>query len=422
MAGAAEAGAWQEWRRHWSVIIPCFLGIMLVTAHGYSMGVMILPLEEEFGWLRSQISAGLMIVALMALLAGPLVGGLVDRFGPRRIGLAGVLLYCSSLAGLSLATGNVLTWWGLWFVVALAGVSVMPVVWIAVLNAYFFKSRGLAMAIALSGTGMGAAVWPMLTNALVEGFGWRMAYVGLAGIGAVICFPAALILFREADGARRKSTVTTPKGGVSLAGDAPEARSQMRNPRFVKMAAAAVIFALANGTLTQNMVPVLVNDGLTPAKAAATAGLLGLGSITGRLVGGLLLDRYNANIVAAVSVILPIVTVALLLAMEGDQLWAAIACLVMGFAVGAELDCAAYLVGRHLGTLNFGALFGAINGMLIFGAAAAPVISNLVYDLVGSYDPVLVVLVPAFVVTAILFLALGEYRHLDPESGKPLQG
>ncbi|MCP6390525.1 hypothetical protein NL487_26760, partial [Klebsiella pneumoniae] len=80
----ATDSAWQEWRRHWHVVLPCFLGIMLATAHSYSLGVMILPLEREFGWPRAQITAGLMFIAVLALVAGPVIGGLVDRFGPRR--------------------------------------------------------------------------------------------------------------------------------------------------------------------------------------------------------------------------------------------------------------------------------------------------------------------------------------------------
>jgi MFS family permease len=405
----------QEWRRHWRVVVPCFLGIMLATAHGYSLGVMIGPLEQEFGWLRAQISAGLLLIAILALAAGPVIGSLVDRFGARRIGLAGIAFYCPSLACLSLATSDILSWWSLWLLLALGALTIMPMVWISILNFYFFKSRGLALAIALSGTGLGAAIWPILTNTLVEAYGWRMAYVGLALVGAAACFPAAWVLFREPSAIRLSRRSEAP-GARLLARKA--ARQQMVSMRFLKLAAASLLFAVANGTLTQNMVPVLISEGLTPAMAAATAGLLGIGSIAGRVAGGLLLDRFNANVVAAVSVVLPLVTVAILLGMESSQLSASVACLVMGFAIGAELDCNAYLVGRHFGTSNFGALFGTINGLLLFGTGLGPILANLVYDVTRSYNLVLITLIPAFLVTAILFLALGSYRNLDPDTGE----
>ncbi|MDG2004549.1 MAG: MFS transporter [Novosphingobium sp.] len=409
--------AFQEWRRHWPVVLPCFLSIMLISTHGYSLGVMIRPLEQEFGWPRAQISAGLLIISVLALFAGPVIGTLVDRFGARRIGLSGILFYCASLAGLSLANSNILSWWGLWFIVALGALTIMPMVWLSVLNGYFFKSRGLVLAIALSGTGLGAAIWPMLANGLVEAQGWRMAYIGMGAIGAMVCFPIAWLLFREHPSHRRSENRAEPDR-VSPASSA--AKHQMASMRFFKLAAAALLFAVANGTVTQNMVPLLLSEGLSPAKAAATAGLLGIGSIIGRVVGGFLLDRFNGNIVAAVSVILPLITVAILMDMDQSQFLAGVACLVMGFAIGAELDCCAYLTGRHFGIRNFPTLFGTINGLLLFGTGVAPVLANLVFDATRSYDLVLITLIPSFLLIALIFLSLGSYRNLDPETGEEI--
>jgi len=413
-----SASAMQEWRSHWSRVLPCFLGIMLATAHGYSLGVMIGPLEAEFGWPRALISAGMLFIAVLALAAGPMIGTLVDRFGARRIGLAGILFYGPALACLSLATSDIWSWWGLWLVLAIGALWIMPMVWISILNGYFFNSRGLALAIALSGTGLGAAIWPATTNALVEAWGWRGAYQGLAAIGFMAVFPAACLLFREHPSHRGGERFAAPGEGSP---DKASARRQMASLRFVKLAAASIIFAVANGTVTQNMVPVLISEGLTPARAAATAGLLGIGSITGRVIGGFLLDRFNGNIVAAVSCVLPLGTLAILLGSDGSQAWAAAASLILGLSIGAELDCNAYLVGRHFGTRHFGSLFGTINGLLLFGTGVAPILANLVYDATRSYDLVLVALFPTFLAAALLFLTLGSYRNRDPDTGEEVE-
>ncbi|MCX7864361.1 MAG: hypothetical protein N2423_04890, partial [Novosphingobium sp.] len=133
-----------------------------------------------------------------------------------------------------------------------------------------------------------------------------------------------------------------------------------------------------------------------------------------------LLDRLDGNKVAAASVLLPIVPTTILLVTDQSQGWSAIACLVMGLSVGAELDCCAYLAARHFGTRNFGTLFGLINGMLLFGAGLAPLSANAVFDATRSYDLVLYALVPLFLMTAVLFLALGNYRNLDPVTGLPM--
>jgi predicted MFS family arabinose efflux permease len=425
MASASGPGALEEWRKHWTVVLPGFLGIMLISAHGHALGVMIRPLEQEFGWPRASISAGFLFISVMALLLGPLVGRAVDRLGARRIGMFGVLFYCAMLACLSLANSSIYSWWALWLLVAIGSMTILPVVWISVINGYFFLSRGLAMAIALSGTGMGAAIWPFLTNTLVDEFGWRMAYVALAAIGAAICFPITWLLFREAGPGA--SSAAEPGASPAnrqepAAASGPSVCEQVASPRYVKLAATAIIFSIASCALTNNFVPVLIGEGLSPGAAAATAGLLGIGSIAGRIVGGFLLDRLDGNKVAAVSVLLPIVPTTILLLTDQSQGWSALACLIMGLSVGAELDCCAYLSARHLGTRNFGTLFGAINGMLLFGAGLGPLGANAVYDVTRSYDLVLYALIPLFVITAILFLSLGSYRHLDPVTGQPMAG
>lgn len=410
MAQAGTDAGYGEFRAHWPVLAPAMAGVMLCAVHGYSLGVMIGPIEREFGWSRAQISSGMTIIAFIALVAAPLVGLAVDRFGPRRIGLFGIAFYCASLALLGMATDNIASWWGLWVLLAIGNMFILPTVWTAAINGYFERRRGLALAIALCGTGISAAIVPSLANLLIEQGGWRFAYAAMAGILAAVNLPLAWFLFHAAGDARSTGgKAAAQSGGVS-------AREGFRSPRFVKLAGAAAIFSIAICALTTNAVPVLMAGGLGSAAAAATAGLVGIGSIIGRLGGGYLLDRLDASWVAAGSVMAPIVTVAILLFADGSTTAAAVACLVLGLAVGVEVDACAYLAARHFGLKAFGALFGAINGLLLFGAGIAPMAANWVYDVTTSYDIVLWAQVPACVAAAVLFLALGPYPRFDDEA------
>jgi predicted MFS family arabinose efflux permease len=399
-----------ELRQHWAVLPPCLAGITLCSVHGYSLGVMIPVIERAFGWPRAEISLGLMIISMIALVGAPLVGLAIDRFGPRRIALPGVLLFCFGLAMLS-TTRDLASWLLLWVLLGLGNMLILPTVWTKAINHYFDANRGLALALALCGTGIAAAFVPSLTNGLVEHFGWRHAYVGLGLIGAAITFPIVCLLFRlpAEDGAPGQAAVPRQVQGVS-------ARDGFAQPRFLKLAAATLLFSITICALTTNLVPVLLARGMTPATAAGIAGLLGIGSITGRLVGGFLLDRFDAARVAAVSVAMPIVTVALLLAFPGDRV-AAIACLILGLAVGTEVDCCAYLAARHFGLRSFGTLFGTMNGLMLFGNGIAPVIANHVFDVTRSYDIVLWAQVPACLGTILLFLLLGPYPQLETAVG-----
>lgn len=405
-----------EWRQHWTILPPCIAGIMLCAVHGYSLGVMIPVLEREFGWLRAEISAGPLIISMVALFVAPFIGNSIDRLGPRRIALVGVPGFCLALALLSTATPSIYSWWGLWTLLAFASMFVIPTVWTAAINGYFDKNRGLALALALCGTGLTAAVIPSLTNLLVDGYGWRGAYMALGGICVAVVFPLVWFLFHAAGSRPTPSLAqhgSVPPLAPALTG--VSARVGLTSARFLKLGGAATIFAVALCALTVNAVPVLLAQGLTPGRAAAFAGLIGIGSIIGRLCGGYLLDRLDANKVAAVSVLLPIVSIAILLMFPGSETGAALACLVIGLSVGAELDACAYLAARHFGLRNFGTLFGTINGLLLFGNGVAPILANAVYDVVKTYDPVLWSMIPACLLASLLFLWLGPYPVFDPE-------
>ncbi len=402
-------GAWapEEWRDNWRVLPPSLAGVMLCAVHGYSLGVMVGPLEREFGWSRAGITAGPFIIALIAIWAAPLTGFAVDRFGPRRIGLLGVALFCSTLALLSTATSE-LTWWLLWALLGFGNMLVLPTIWTAAITSRFEHNRGMALACALCGTGITAAVIPMLTDALVTYQGWRHAYVSLAAICFVVVFPLVLMSFRGARELRGAAPVVQR-------GSRAELRAAFTSRAFVLMIAALVTYSVALCTLTTNAVPVLIGRGFGHTEAAQIAALIGIGSVTGRLGGGFLLDRFDAKKVAALGVIAPIAAALLLLAVPGSGAAARIAFLMIGLAAGSEYDASAYLASRHFGVRNFGTMFGAIGGVALLANGLAPLVANHIYDLTKSYDSVLWAQLPLGVLAAVFFLMLGPYPDLAPE-------
>jgi MFS family permease len=405
MLNGSEASSSSEWRSSWRVLPPCVAGIMMSTAHLYSLGVMIAPLEREFGWTRAQISSGPFIISMIALLVAPLVGFAIDRIGARRIGLLGVLFFCAMLSMLSTATNSITTWWTLWACLGLAATCVFPTVWVSVINGLFEKNRGMALAIALCGTSLGATVFPALTNYLMLSYGWRHAYIALAVISLAIALPLVWFLFfGAADGKHAAYTQRVPASHTGFS-----VRQGLQSLRFLKLTSGVVLFSFASASLTTNSVPILMSRGFTATMAASVVGLIGIGSIAGRLLGGYLLDRMNANKVAAVSVLAPVVTVTILMMYPGSLTSAAIACVILGLSIGTELDASAYLASRHFGMRNFGTLFGTINGMVLFVVGLAPLASNYVYDRSGAYQIVLWLIIPACLVSAALFLSLGPY-------------
>ena len=402
-----------EWRRHGMLLAPSVAGLALVAMHGYSLGVMMRPLEQEFGWTRAEISGGNMIIAGVSLLLSPFVGLLVDRLGPRVVAITGVLAYSVLLSWFATVTGDIYSWWLRWGVLGLACTMLMPTVWTAAINRVFVVNRGKALAVALLGTGLAATFVPALASELTDRLGWRGAYVAMAAGGGGLVLTLVLLFFRSpGDGRGGGRADAPPLSGMSV-------REGFRSPAFFKLAGGVLVFGITSLALTVNAVPVLEARGLERAAAAGVVGLLGIGSILGRLGGGFLLDRFNANRVAAIAVSAPILAIGLLLAMPGS-IWAAgAAMLLLGLSLGTEVDACAYLAARHFGMRSFGTLFGTINGVVLFGTGIAPVVANHIYDVAGSYDPVLWSTPPLCAVAALLFLTLGRYPDFPQEAAPP---
>ena len=397
-----------ELREHWPVLVPCMLGLALASLQGFSLGVLIHPIEQEFGWSRAEITLGPFIIACMALLGGPLAGALIDRGGPRRVALAGVALYCGALAFLGAVTSSLLTWWAGWVLLGFAAPLVLATVWMTAINSVFSRNRGMAIALALCGTGVGAAVAPPLTNLLLVSHGWRGAYIGLAVISALLVVPAVLFLFHSpAD--RRGGAVARKSEAAVLAGFS--AREGFTSPTFIKLTLAVLLFGMTSIALTANAVPVMISKGVNASAAAGLAALIGIGSITGRLIGGFLLDRFDAKFIAGGSVFAPILSSLLLLLLPDRGMTMAAACFLLGIAAGTEVDACSYLAARHFGMRSFGALFGTMNGVVLFGGGIAPLVANHVYDVTHSYDALLIGMIPTCLVSAGLFLSLGRYPH-----------
>jgi len=126
--------------------------------------------------------------------------------------------------------------------------------------------------------------------------------------------------------------------------------------------------------------------------------------------------------VGAAALSFPAVTCLILIAADGSILLSIIAIIVFGVSIGAEIDVLAYLAARFFGTRNFGALFGIMAGLMALGGGLGPVLGGHVYDLTGSYIPVLWGIVPLALLSGYLLLTLGAYPKFDDRETDTQQG
>jgi predicted MFS family arabinose efflux permease len=407
------AGVAREWKKGWGVVLAGALGMGVASSTVYSLGVFMQPLEQEFGWSRAEISSGMTISSVVSVFSAPLMGIVIDRVGARRVALLGVTLFCLAIACFSLATPSLWSWWGLWLFYAACAATMKPTVWATGVSSMFVKGRGLALSLMLCGTGLGSSLTPIIGNYLIDGFGWRTAYVGLAAFWFVLVAPPVFLFFTSAKDLRRikpeLAQAAAPLVGVT-------AREGLLSWRFAVLALAGFLAALTVVSFVANLVPILSSQGLARQQAANIAGLVGLATVAGRLLGGYLLDRINGNLVGGVSLLLGVAASLLLLTWPGSGAIAAAAVLLLGLALGAELDCVAYLTTRHFGMRSFGVLFGTISGLLALATGLGPFLVSLVYDFSGGYGMVLIAYVPLCLLASACFFSLGRYPDWEGQS------
>lgn len=400
------ATAAAEWRAHWTVVLAAAAGVSLSAVSVSSLGVMMEPLEREFGWSRTEISLGTSLVSFIAVLLATAVGLTIDRLGARFVGIVAATMMCAGVALMSAVGGSLWQWWCLWIVVGLSAAA-MPTVWLAPISSLFQSGRGLAVAITLSGSGISTSLVPIIANQLLAHYGWRGAYIGLGAIWAAVVLPLVLLFFRGAG--RRGTVVSTAAAQLTEVLPGLTAREGFASPKFYKLALAAFLSMSAGVALILNLVPVLRYTGLTPATAAAVAGIIGVATITGRIAGGWLMDRMSAGTIAALASVGAIVLPVLLLAMPGSALAAGAGVAIYGLMGGAKVPAVAYLASRHFGARAFGTLYGAINTAIALGVGLGPLVANYVYDVTRSYTPVMWTAVPFLAVAALFYLSLGPY-------------
>ena len=179
----------QEWRRGWPLALSCLSGMTVASIALYVIGSLTGPIEQEFGWSRAQIMLGLTVSTLVGALLGPFVGMLLDRWGPRRIALPGVVVALLLFSTLSFATDSYPLWIALWLLISLGGPLVAPTVWTLASASSFEKSRCLAIPFAMCGSAVSALILPSLSTWLMGLYGWRLAVPMFCGMIGVVLLP-----------------------------------------------------------------------------------------------------------------------------------------------------------------------------------------------------------------------------------------
>lgn len=415
-AGAQAAPASQEWGRHWPLVLTAMVGMTVGTLPTATLGLFMQPLNDEFGWSRTQVSIGLTIFALVSLPLAPFAGMLVDRFGPRRVALPGLALSGACFAAFALMSGPYYQWLALWVAYTLASLMTRSLVFSSAISSVFTTGRGLALAVLLCGTALATAIGPTVARLLIDEWGWRGGYIGL-GVGwAGLAFTLALLFFRDVRGVRAPgdtgSAAPLLPGGLAV-GEA------LRNPVIQRIAFAMFVSSLLGASLMVHIVPMLQGDGLTLTQATTVAAVLGVASIMGKLLTGWLIDRIQGSLLPMIAYGGPALAYVLLLQASGSIALVTLAVFILGYTSGASLQLATYLTTRYAGLRNFGTIFGVFSSLMGAGAGVGPLVAGMVFDVTGDYRLLLTCGIPVAMLAALAMFRLGPYPVFAPVTPEP---
>lgn len=337
---------------------------------------------SELGWTRREVTSG---NAYSKLLIGPLFGFLagwfIDRFGPRRLMLAGILMAGGALVGLG-AVSTLAFFYLFYLFNALGYVCGGPLPNQVLLSRWFDKNRGKAMGFAYLGIGIGGAVVPLLAHWLTGQFGWRAALQILGGLMILIAFPMAWFVTEQPPGAAAGGAPAAPAAGRQ---PLPSLRPVLTSPAFYLLLIGSMCSIGAVGGTMQNLKLFLSLDvKLSQGEVAQIASLVLVGSLIGRISMGYLADRFPKKYVMLLIYSIVASTIPLLYLADLPAARYAFA-LLFGIGLGGDYMIIPLMAAELFGVKMLGRLMGIVLTADGIAEATAPMMVAAMRDATGSY-------------------------------------
>jgi MFS family permease len=368
----------EEPRRAWVVVWACFMALAVIFGVVYSFAAFFEPFAGEFQASRAQVSLVFGLCGLIYFVLGAFAGMLADRFGPQRVTGAGMLCIVASLLAGSAAGSmtQVTLAWGVGLGVGLALVYTPA---IGCVQPWFTRRRGLAAGIASAGIGAGTLVVPVAAAAAIAQWQWRGAMVALAVGVATVGLAAALQL-------RRAPAAMKPAGGVVPGTPLGVA---LRSRRFLWLYLMCLLGAPAMFVPFAHLSASARDLGIGEAQAVGLVGLIGIGSLAGRLAIGAIADRIGRG-PTLVGVMASLGASMGLWLLARDYAAFAVFALWMGASYGGSVSLMPALCMDFFGARAVSSIIGTLYTGAALGNLAGPWAAGRLFDATGSYAAALV--------------------------------
>ena len=368
----------------------------------YAFGLFIVPIEETFGWTRTEISASLSFAAVGGLSA-PLLGRAMDRFGARPIIVLSLAVFGASFCLRPLMT-ELWHWYALSFLqfATFSGMTVLPAG--RLVAAWFPHIRGRMTGVAATGNNVGGLVMPLFVAALLAAMPWSEASM-IIGITSFAVAGAAILVIREAPpagGARARGSGSAGRREARVAPALPDRdlRETVRTRTFYAVLAAITLGTFTYSTILPHALAHMVNKGMGNAPALSALGTLAAAGVCGKLLFGWMSERFTARRMLISNLVGQAAFTALLGVATHTGL-VAVAAPLYGLFMGGFGALYILVVQESFGMRHYGSIMGLMNLGTVVSFGLGPLIAGVSYDVSGGYGAAFLIVCGLFVAGAV---------------------
>lgn len=387
----------------WRPLLAAMIGMGTGMSIAGTVTSAIAPtLVADSGWEKSQFAL-IGSFSLLTAFSMPFIGRLADVFGVRVTAAIGIVTLPLVFVAYSLSNGSFAAFVAIFIVQSVLCVTTTATVYTRLVMQHIQHARGLALAIVACGPAFFSAVGGPVLNGYVEAYGWEASYRALA-IFSVIAGIIVLLLIPPS----RKDALAVTQPQRRARDDYPEI---FRNPAFWTLLGSMLLCNLPQTLMLVQLKMLALDNGVSGQDAAIMFTALAIGMLLGRFVTGIALDRFAPQIVSFVTLALPSVGL-FVLATDYDTIAiVTFSVFCLGFAVGAEGDIVAFLVGRHFRVDIYSSVMGLMTAVISFSAASGAAYLSWTLARTGNFDLFLVTTGTAVLIGSALLLLLGRRQQ-----------
>ncbi|WP_395671441.1 MFS transporter [Phenylobacterium sp.] len=402
------------------VVGVAFVSLLAAAGMRSAPGVLMTPLQEAFGWSRSQVSLAAAVGLFLMGLVGPFAAALMQTLGIRRT-LVGGLALMSAATGLSLLMTQPWHYIATWGVLSgLGSGAVGMVLGAAVVNRWFVANRGLMMGLLSAATATGSLIFLPTMAALAEGGGWRPVAILVSLVTAAL-IPVVLLLMPE----RPAAIGLRPYGAAEDAAPSPPGSAVdglrlalgvlargVRTPAFWLLFATFFVCGLTtNGLVGVHLISFCADMGLPLTMAAGLLALMGLFDLVGTTASGWLTDRYDPRKLLCVYYALRGLSLVVLPFTDFGAMSLTVFAVFYGLDWIATVPPTVRLANENFGDREGPIVFGWVLVGHQAGAATAALGAGVLRDLSGRYTEAFMLAGALAIVAAALALMIGRRQE-----------